>query len=213
VNATSRLPSPTTPSWGPIAAAVGASLALFSVLAGLVSAGEGFGWDGSILDGVNALAPVSSEDVHIDPVLHGSTIAVAVATALYAGLLVVRSHLRAALFLLGSIIGAVALSALVKVLVKRPPIEGAADDYTFPSGSATWSMATLVALVLLAPSARARWLTLLVGAVFVVGYAGVVVFEEWHYASDILAAWCLGLAWAGALWLAVRRPRPEAPAS
>lgn len=77
--------------------------------------------------------------------------------------------------------------------------------WSFPSGHATASMALAAVLVLLAWSTRARWPVLLAALAFVplVGlsrpYLGV------HYPSDILAGWCLALAWVAAAWLLLHR--------
>jgi membrane-associated phospholipid phosphatase len=211
VSAVPRAFRPASQAWAYLLA-VGAALAGFAVLAARAAADEQFGWEASVLDAVNAVAPVSSEEVHIDPVLHGATLAVAVLTAGVGAFLALRSQWRAVLFLGAAIGGAIVLSTVVKALVKRPPIEGPSDGYSFPSGSATWSMATAVALVLLAPTVRARVVLALVAGAFVLAYGGIVVYEEWHYASDVLAAWCLALAWATAVWLVAGRPRAAFPA-
>jgi membrane-associated phospholipid phosphatase len=100
----------------------------------------------------------------------------------------------------------VLLSAVVKPLVERPPIEGAPDDYSFPSGNATWSMATATALALLARSSPRLVAVLVAGAVLVVGVSLVIVWEEWHYPSDVVAGWCLAVGWVAALWPLLRRP-------
>lgn len=211
MSAVPRASRPASQAWAYLLA-VGAALAGFAVLAARAAADEQFGWEASVLDAVNAVAPVSSEEVHIDPVLHGATLGVAVLTGAIGVFLALRSQWRAVLFLGAAIAGAIALSTIVKAIVKRPPIEGPSDGYSFPSGSATWSMATAVALVLLAPSVRARLLAAVVAGAFVVAYGGIVVYEEWHYASDVLAAWCLALAWGLAVWLVAGRPRASLPA-
>jgi membrane-associated phospholipid phosphatase len=188
----------------PLIAVLG-SLALFAVLA--ARAGDGaHGWDAAVGDAVAALAPVSSSDVHFDPVMRGITFAVAGLTVLLGAWLVALRRFRAALFLAGAIGGAVALSTLVKGVVERPPIEGPADEYSFPSGSATWSMATAAAVLLLAQSRRELAALAVAAAVLVVGLAAVIVWEEWHYPSDVLAGWCIGLGWALVVWLLLRRP-------
>jgi undecaprenyl-diphosphatase len=206
MTAVSRASRPASPAWAYLLA-VGVALAIFAVLAARAAADEQFGWERSVLDAVNAVAPVSSDEVHIDPVLHGATLAVALFTAAIGASLALRSQWRAVLFLGAAIGGAVVLSTVVKAIVKRPPIEAPSDGYSFPSGSATWSMATAVALVLLAPTVRARVTAAVVAGAFVVAYGGIIVYEEWHYASDVLAAWCLATASATAGWLVARRPR------
>jgi membrane-associated phospholipid phosphatase len=96
----------------------------------------------------------------------------------------------------------VLLSSLVKAVVQRPPIEGG-GDYSFPSGSATWSMTITAAAVLLARSRCERLLAVLLGAAFVLAFGAVITFEEWHYSSDVLAGWCLALAWVAGLRVAL----------
>jgi membrane-associated phospholipid phosphatase len=212
MSAVSRASGSVPQAWAYLVAAVGVPLAIFGVLAARAVADEQFGWEGSILDAVNAVAPVSSEEVHIDPVLHGATLGVALLTGAIGLALAWTSQWRGVVVLGVAIGGAVVASTIVKAVVKRPPIEGPSDGYSFPSGSATWSMATAVALVLLAPSVRARLVTAVLGGAFILAYGGIVVYEEWHYASDVLAAWCLALAWATAVWLLAGRPRAVVPA-
>lgn len=96
------------------------------------------------------------------------------------------------------------LSSIVKAVVERPPIEGE-GDYSFPSGSATWSMALAAAAVSLARSKRERRLALALGALFVLVYGAVITFEEWHYSSDVLAGWCLAAGWVAGLRLVLYR--------
>jgi undecaprenyl-diphosphatase len=172
-----------------------------------VSRGEGFGWDGAVVDFLGDVAPVSDEEVHVDPYVNGATIVVTVLVAVLVLRLLVRRQLRAALFPVMAIGGALLLSSLVKAAVQRPAIEGGEGDYSFPSGTATWSMATVAAVVLLTGSLRRRWLVVVAGALLIVADGAVIAWEEWHYPSDVLAGWCLALGWVAALWLALRRPR------
>jgi undecaprenyl-diphosphatase len=107
--------------------------------------------------------------------------------------------------------------SLLKGWFDRPrPDAGSAvplpDSSAFPSGHATAGVASLGALAVLAaerlPSRRARaWLW---GVVFVLGVAiGLSrIALNVHYVTDVLAGWCLGLAWLAACLLvrdAVRR--------
>jgi undecaprenyl-diphosphatase len=171
----------------------------------MVRADAGLAWDSSILD-LLARFPVSSSDVHVDPFVAAITLAVGAVTAVVVLVLLLRRRYRAALFLVAGIGGAVVLSSIVKVLVERPPIEGPADEYSFPSGNATWSMATAVALALLFRSSRRARAVLVAGTALVLVVGTVVAWEEWHYPSDVLAGWCLATAWVAGLWLALRRP-------
>lgn len=180
-------------------------LAVVVVLAERVWRKQGFSWDGPIVDFLDWVAPVSSDEVHVDPIVDGVTFVVAGLTAAVVLAQLAMRRVRAALFLALGVAGSVALSSLAKVIVQRPAIEG--DGYSFPSGSATWSMATAAALVLLASSARRSRLFALGAGGFVVAYAGVITWEQWHYPSDVLAGWSLALACVCGLWLILGCPR------
>jgi membrane-associated phospholipid phosphatase len=151
------------------------------------------------MSALDAIFPGSSEDVHPDPVLTGIVASGSIAAGLVACWFLAKRRWREALFLVGSIGGTVALSSLTKVLVKRPSIEAGPADYSFPSGTAAWGAAVAAAAALLVSSPRARALVALGGAAFVLAYSAVITWEEWHYASDVLAGWCLALAWTALL--------------
>ena len=178
-------------------------LAAFVALSARVATGAAFSWDDTLIDAVDAMAPISSSDVHVDPFLTTITFAVGAMTAAVAVALALKRRFRTALFLVLAVSGALVLGTIAKAIVQRPAIEGDPTDYSFPSGSATWSMATVVALFLLARTAAQRWLVAGLGAVLVLGFGWVIVWEQWHYPSDVVAGWCLAIAWVTALWLAV----------
>jgi undecaprenyl-diphosphatase len=112
-------------------------------------------------------------------------------------------------FLLAVIVGSQLMVTLLKDAFdrSRPDVGSAVPLPTssaFPSGHATSGAARLGALAVLAserlPSRRARvllWsLTVVLG--FAVGLSRIAL--NVHYMTDVLAGWCLGLAWlAGCL--------------
>ena len=124
------------------------------------------------------------------------------------GYLLIARKPRRALLMLGSVLGGVAASTLLKLAYDRPrpDLEGSARVFTasFPSGHAMLSAVvflTLGALLARAETKRrlkayhvglAVLLTLLVGLSRL--YLGV------HYPTDIVAGWCVGAAWALACW-------------
>ena len=187
---------------------VAVPLVVFLALAAAAWRGGELGSESVLADGLDRLLPVSSEEIHVDPYLLAITIAVAAATAGLAAALAIRGDLRPGLFLLAAIGGTLLLSTMTKAIVQRPAIEGPAGEYSFPSGSAAWSMATVAAIALLVRPGRGHRLLLFAGAVFVLGFAATIVFEEWHYPSDVLGAWALALGWVTFLWCGpFRRPR------
>jgi membrane-associated phospholipid phosphatase len=181
------------------------SLAVFGLLAVAVwDGGGGFRWDASVGRFVADVVPVSDEEVHVDPAITAITVAAIGVTGLVVALLLLRGRFRAALFPL-AVVGVTGLVAtIVKAGIERPSIEGPGES-SFPSGTAAWSMALVASAILLAPPRR-RLLLGLVGAVLLVALSGVIVWEEWHYPSDVLAGWCLALGCALGLWVAFGRP-------
>jgi membrane-associated phospholipid phosphatase len=53
--------------------------------------------------------------------------------------------------------------------------------------------------VILARSPQGRLRVAGAGAILVVFCSGIVIWEEWHYATDVLGGWCLALGWAALL--------------
>ena len=134
-------------------------------------------------------------------------------TALGVAAAVVLVHERAWLdlaFFAAAYLGSQLVVALLKEWFDRPrPDVGSAvplpDSAAFPSGHATAGVASLGALAVLAaerlPSRRTRaWLW---AAVVVLGLAiGLSrITLNVHFVTDVLAGWCLGLAWLAACLL------------
>lgn len=119
-------------------------------------------------------------------------------------------------FVLATFLGVQIVVALLKAWFERPrPDLGSVvplpESASFPSGHAAAGAASLGALAVLAserlPSRRARaWLW---SAVVVLGLAVGVsrIALGVHYATDVLAGWCLGLAWLAACLLVRERLR------
>lgn len=179
------------------------SLVVLAVLAAALPENGGFGWDGRVADFITDAVPISEADVHADPFVAALTIGVSGLAALLAVALLARRRVRAALLVAAGITGAVLLSAIVKSAVERPPIDGE-DGSSFPSGTATWSMAVAAAVILVARTRRERIARALAGTPLVLLLGVVIAWEEWHYPSDVLAGWCLAVAWVVTLFLLLR---------
>ena len=119
-------------------------------------------------------------------------------------------------FFLTTFAGSQLVVAFLKAWFDRPrPDVGSGialpTSASFPSGHATAGVASLGAAAVLAaerlPSRRARrWLWALVVAIGVaIGLSRIVLGV--HYVTDVLAGWCLGLAWVAACLLLRSRAR------
>jgi undecaprenyl-diphosphatase len=130
----------------------------------------------------------------------GATLVVIVATVV---LLERRARVEAALL----VVAALGIQLLVftgKAGYDRPrPDEGSAislpSSASFPSGHAATGIAVFALLgILAATAARTRTQRVVAvcagfGLAFAIGASRVVL--NVHYVSDVLAGWCLGLAW------------------
>jgi membrane-associated phospholipid phosphatase len=125
---------------------------------------------------------------------------IAFAVALLGLLLAARAYVRAAFWAL-AVGGAVVLTRVLKEAVERPEIGLRQAEFSFPSGNATVSVAGILALVLLLPPSRLRRWIAIAGATAIPLYGFALVLLLWHYPSDVVAGWALGLAWVSALWL------------
>ncbi len=142
-------------------------------------------------------------------------------TALGVAAAVILVHERAWLdlgFFAAAYLGSQLVVALLKEWFDRPrPDVGSAvplpDSAAFPSGHATAGVASLGALAVLAaerlPSPRAR--ARLWGVVVVLGLAVGLsrIALNVHFVTDVLAGWCLGLAWLAACLLVREALRPS----
>jgi len=86
--------------------------------------------------------------------------------------------------------------------------------FSFPSGHAMGSMALVAAVVVLTWPTRWRWLTLILGSIFVFMVGVSRVYLGVHYPSDILAGWAASLAWvigvSMVLYGRLTKPTPQA---
>jgi undecaprenyl-diphosphatase len=112
-------------------------------------------------------------------------------------LIVLKRRWAAAFFT--AAVGVTAMVPVLKELVDRPSPFPMPDDPSFPSGHATGSMAAAAGIVALLASSRWRWFGGVAGAMFVTAVGVAVVADSGHWPSDVLAGWCLGLAWVAAL--------------
>lgn len=124
-------------------------------------------------------------------------------------LLIERKRLSALLLVLG-LAGGVALSEGLKALFERerpPAVYQAVEtlNASFPSGHALLStvfyLSVAVMMARAFPQKRLKAYVLGVGMTLA-GLVGLTrVYLGAHWASDVLAGWCVGAAWAMALWL------------
>jgi membrane-associated phospholipid phosphatase len=168
-------------------------------------------WDESISEALHAYENRETFlNTHVDVlgiVLHPAVQPVGFLVVLaVAGVLAAQDRRRAAWTVVLTVLGATVLGLVAKEVFARPPVDPSSTGYSFPSGHALRTMAAAGALAVVAWSTSWRW-SVMIGGAIVVGLTGIaVVYHEWHWLSDVLAGWCLAIAWLGCVWLALRPP-------
>jgi len=206
---------------------------LFSGVAEEMAEGDTHAADLAILNALrengrqdDALGPWWLEHAATDLTALGSTACLTLIVVLVGGLFLMLRRPGGALLLVLASGGGTAISEGLKLAFgrERPPIAYHATESlnaSFPSGHAMLSavvfltLGTVAARLLKRRREKAYVLAASVSVALLVGltriYLGV------HWASDVLAGWCVGAAWAMACWLLawgwqrLKRPHATAP--
>lgn len=130
----------------------------------------------------------------------------------------VRGSRRPAALLTVSLVGSTTINSVLKVMYRRARPTFFAHvveekSFSFPSGHAMASAALAGCACILAWPTRWRY-PVIAGSVAYVPTIGVTrVYLGVHFPSDILAGWCVSLAWVGEvatiMWLMDRFDRPS----
>ncbi len=210
---------------------------VFAEAADAVHEGDAQGVDRLLLlalrnphDLADPVGPEWLEEMGRDITALGGFTVLTLLTTVLVGYLLLARKARAALLVLGSVLGAVALSYLLKDLFGRArpalvPHLVVVHSASFPSGHAMLSASVYLTLGALLARLQARLVlkayALLCALLlsFLVGVSRVYVGVHWP--TDVLAGWAAGGAWAALCWLVARRlqrrgavepPAPEAAA-
>ncbi|SCB22750.1 phosphatase PAP2 family protein [Rhizobium hainanense] len=202
-------------------AALSGGILLFIYLTGEVLEGSTKGFDEAIL---LALRQPGDLSVPIGPgwLTHavkditslGGTTVLALMTALVTIYLLFDRQRAIAIFILVSVLGGWALSAVLKVGVARPrpdivPHLVEVHDLSFPSGHAMVSAVTYLTLAALISGTRTyrstRVFTVAAGILLTLMIGASRIYLGVHYPTDVLGGWCAGATWALACWIIARR--------
>jgi undecaprenyl-diphosphatase len=202
-------------------------LLAFGHLAAEVSEGDSFAFDRQVMLALRAPGDVSRPigppwmlEVARDITALGSHMVLAIVLYAVVGYLLLTRRYAAATLVLVSVLGGMALSALLKLGIDRPrpelvPHAVRVFSQSFPSGHAVLSAVTYLTLgAMLCRTHRARrlrvhFMTIAITVTFLVGLSRIYLGV--HYPTDVLAGWCIGAAWALASWLIARRAAELSP--
>jgi undecaprenyl-diphosphatase len=115
---------------------------------------------------------------------------------------------REAVFLFVAVAGAGALNVVLKGFFDRPrpevfPHLVETMTSSFPSGHTMTSAALALAVLFLARRSRYFWLAVPVAFVYAFSVALSRLYLGVHFPSDVVAGWCVSLAWVTIAWLLI----------
>lgn len=170
-------------------------------------------------DAANPVGPFWLDHASADFSALGSVTILLALVVAACGYLVLRRRALEAFLLVLAAGGALAISQALKTFFGRdrpPEMYRAAEvlNQSFPSGHAMLSAVVYLTLGAMLARAEARWrirVYIMALAILVALMVGVTsIHLGVHWASDVLAGWCAGAAWATACWLLDRWLRRRA---
>jgi undecaprenyl-diphosphatase len=192
----------------------------FAELASEVSEGDSASVDQALLlamrnptDLSDPIGPRWVEEAGRDFTALGGRAVLTLLTVAVAGYLLLLRKSRAALFVVGSILGAAILQSVLKSMFARPrpdlvPHLAFVESPSFPSGHSMLSAAaylTLGALLARMQTSRIVKAYMLLCALALAVIVGVSrVYIGVHWPTDVLAGWAAGAVWAALCWVAAR---------
>lgn len=204
----------------------------FLKIAGEVGEGETHALDRAVLVALRTpgdlgrpIGPAWLKVAAIDLTSFGSLAVLSVMVLMVSGFFASLRRFREALALLVAAGGGLMLSQVLKAFFGRARPDAVFQvvptiNASFPSGHAMLSAVVFLSLgVTVARYAQQRRvkayaLTCAIALTLVVGASRVYLGVHWP--TDVLAGWCLGAAWASAVWLgewALERLRPSSPSA
>jgi undecaprenyl-diphosphatase len=155
------------------------------------------------------IGPEWAEELARDVTALGSVGVLTFVTLAGAGFLLLQRRRGLALYLIASVAGATVLSSLLKSGFERARPDLVAHEQvittaSFPSGHAMLSAVTFLTVGALLASAQSgvgmRAYVLSLATLLCVAVGASRVYLGVHWATDVLAGWTLGAAWALACW-------------
>lgn len=187
-----------------------AALTLFLIIAFAVSSGYTLGFDTTVIAAVEHLRTPALTAILLVLTTTGGPVGVGVITTLLSILLLRKRGYHQLVFVLGSVLGALALFPVLKLFFERSrpsivPHLVVEQAHSFPSGHAL--MSAVLAITVCVILYHTRWRRWAIGAsivcIVVVGFTRLYLGV--HYPSDLVAGWCLAVVCASVVYIVTYR--------
>lgn len=173
---------------------------IFSKLADDILEHESIFFDKAILEFVHSYSSQVLDNFFLFITNAGSPISLAAITFLICIFLFYKKFYQK-LLILSSIVGGSAIANLILKLIfhrDRPSLWNpliVENGYSFPSGHAMVSSAFVIGLIFILWETKYKWLSLILGAIFVLLIGFSRIYLGVHYPTDIIAGWCVSFVW------------------
>jgi membrane-associated phospholipid phosphatase len=193
-------------------------LAVFFLLAAGLGEDEVAAFDRGALRAVEHLHVAAATSAMRGLTFFGDYLGATLLTVALIAVLVALRRRRDALFVAAVMAGSGVLQYLIKLAFARPrpsafPPLVTMNSFSFPSGHAMTSASLVLALTVVCWRSRWRWAAIAGGTVFALAVSFTRLYLGVHYPSDLLAGWCLSVAWTVGVWLAFDLAGSPVPSS
>ncbi len=173
---------------------------IFLKLAGEIIEKEPPRFDLSILYWLHQQATPLLDSIFIFVTEAGGIVSMTVISTLILIWLIYKKQYENVKLLIVGFGGAVAANVILKTLFQRdrPSLWHQSiveTGFSFPSGHAMASAALITCLVIMLWSTKWRWLSVTLGSIIVLAIGTSRAYLGVHYPSDIIAGWCVSVAW------------------
>lgn len=166
----------------------------FTALAIMVTKQRPLPGDVALLQIIHRDIPASTNQVFLTATELGNPVGIIAIVIVISGSLAYWHRYRSAITIILSVALATVANLVIKDLFKRtrPTLWESiihAQNFSFPSGHAMASSALVFTLIYIAWRSSWRWLTIIIGSIFMLMVALSRLFFGVHYPSDILGGW------------------------
>lgn len=184
-------------------------VAVFAYIAKQVYDGDTITRDTEILLKINSHSSSLLDTLSLVVTYTGNILSVVIIGSLLSLWLYRQQRFRSAVQLVFSVGGAIAANALLKLLFQRERPElwqliTHESTYSFPSGHALITAALAATIILIWWRSRFKWLIVIVASLYTLLVGASRLYLGVHYPTDVVAGWCMGVAWAIAVAVILR---------
>lgn len=172
----------------------------FAAIADSIREGDAQRYDTALLSSIHSIGTAQLDTFFVYATNLGGTIYIAIITIGLIVYLLYKQRKHDALLIATSVGGAVVINLVLKVVFgrTRPDLWGhlvTEASFSFPSGHAMVSSALAFAVMAVVWNTKWRYITIVVGLLYVALVGFSRLYLGVHYPTDVLGGWLVSLSW------------------